>query len=387
MRVGQADNLLPEDDLLGCLKEGEVQLPPLTIPREEVELLRGVRAMDLGTDLQGLLTVRWGERAFRFGVECQRQWTPKSVAEAANAIRRKVQEAPEAIRRKAPRGKIYPLVLVPYLGEDRLAELEGWGVSGIDLCGNGVVVVPSELLVHRTGFPNRYRRPGAIKNVYRKNSSVVARVFLLVPAFDSVQQSHDEIRQRGGKITLATVSKVCSSLDADLVIERTRDEATGARRLRLLQPDKLLDLLAENYTPPEVKRTFTGKGSLPPDELRRLLASWEGRRGGRVVLTGASSVSAYAVMAREPVESFYCSKITDILKSLGDRVRETDRFPNLTLLEARDDFVYFDRRPDLVASPVQAYLELAAGDKREQETAEQVRRAILKSLPRGSVKG
>jgi hypothetical protein len=39
--------------------------------------------------------------------------------------------------------------------------------------------------------------------------------------------------------------------------------------------------------------------------------------------------------------------------------------------------VYFDRRPGLVASPIQAYLELARGDKREKKTADQVRRVIL----------
>ena len=60
-------------------------------------------------------------------------------------------------------------------------KLEAEGVSGIDLCGNGVIVVPDQLLVLRTGFPNRFRWEGTIKNVYRKNSSIVARVFLLVP--------------------------------------------------------------------------------------------------------------------------------------------------------------------------------------------------------------
>src|SRR5262249_27064378 len=144
-------------------------------------------------------------------------------------------------------------------------------VSGIDLCGNGVVIVPPELLVRRTGFPNRYRAEGTIKNVYRKTSSLVARAFLLVPQFPSVKEALAEIRRRGGEVTLATVSKVCKSLEADLVIERGRGEGSVARQLRLLQADKLLDLLAENYAPTEVRRTFRGKSSLPPEELRRRL--------------------------------------------------------------------------------------------------------------------
>ena len=63
-------------------------------------------------------------------------------------------------------------------------------------------------------------------------------------------------------------------------------------------------------------------------------------------------------------------------------LEETSRFPNVELLETDEDFVYFDMRDNLAASPVQTYLELARGDKREQETAEQVRKAILQPLKR-----
>src|SRR5205823_472221 len=92
-----------------------------------------------------------------------------------------------------------------------------------------------------------------------------------------------------------TVSKVCERMEADLVIERSRNKLPAAplstprqpgespeptqvkkpplsRQLRLLQPEKLLDLLADNYTPPEVSRTFRGKCVLTREELRTHLA-------------------------------------------------------------------------------------------------------------------
>jgi hypothetical protein len=152
----------------------------------------------------------------------------------------------------------------------------------------------------------------------------------------------------------------------------------------LLQPEKLLDLLAENYELPTVSRTFRGKCAIPPEELRMRLAVWADRRqnGTRVIPTGASSAEAYADMAREPMQSFYCTDIDEAITSLSSDVRETDRFANVTLLGTRDDFVYFDRRPGLVASPIQTYLELTAGDTRERETAGQVRRVILEQLAR-----
>jgi hypothetical protein len=65
------------------------------------------------------------------------------------------------------------------------------------------------------------------------------------------------------------------------------------------------------------------------------------------------------------------------------RASQTDRFPNLELLETEDETVYFDARQKgdvWWASPVQVYLELMAGDKRDQETAEQVKSCILKNF-------
>jgi hypothetical protein len=62
---------------------------------------------------------------------------------------------------------------------------------------------------------------------------------------------------------------------------------------------------------------------------------------------------------------------------------QSDRFPNLELIETEDETVYFDAwQKDNFwwASPVQVYLELMSGDKRDQETAEQVRSLLLTDL-------
>lgn len=386
-----------ETELLAFLTSGQLQFQPLQVMEVQPEASyvsgRGREVLD------ALLTLRWGDRTYRFVVEAYHLWTPKAVSQ-------KVDQA----QRYARLTGTYPLILVPYLSEEWLLVLEAQGVSGIDLCGNGVIVVPGELLVLRTGFANRFRWPGTIKNVYRKNSSIVARIFLLVPEFGSVQEVLREIQKRGGEITLATVSKVCKSLEEDLVIERSRGRAPvvgsprrrqsgkssqpsrvqpapSVRRTRLLQPEKLLDLLARSYTPPEVRRSFRGKCTLQPEELRKRLDSWKSDSSVKVVLTGARSVEAYAIMAREPMQLFYCTDIEAVLRYLGDGIRETDRFANVTLLETRDNFVYFDRRPGLIASPIQSYLELLAGDKRERETADQVRRVILGPLGQDSQGG
>jgi len=188
-----------------------------------------------------------------------------------------------------------------------------------------------------------------------------------------------EIESRGGKVTQATVSKVCASLDQDLVIERAKGELPRTRSIRLVQPDKLLELLRTNYDPPLVKQRITAKASLAPEDVRREFAAWASGTGERAVLTGSSSASRYAVMARKPIDWFYCSNLDSLLKRLGGRLEQNSRFPNVELAEADDDFVYFDARKDLAASPVHAYLELARGDKREHQTARQVERAVFEN--------
>jgi hypothetical protein len=338
--------VVTKKDLIRLLEEGQVPFPPLVFapPRPLV-------AQEGGTDGDVLLEARWGARAYRFVVACRSLDTPKAIAAAADEARR----ASRLLQAN-------PMIFVPYLSPEQLSALEGQGISGLDLGGNGVLVVPDELLVYRTGFPNRGPRSAPIKNVYRGTSSVVARVFLLKSEHSSVNEVWAEIRQRGGRLTLGTVSKVCRS------------------SLRLLQPDKLLDRLMENYAAPDIGARFVGKAVQSPEELRTALTAWQRETSGRAVLTGACSVDAYAVMAREPVQAFYCSDVKGALNWLGDGVRETPRFANLTLLETTAEFPYFDARPNLTASPAQAYLELTTGDKRDCETADQVRRAVLAGL-------
>jgi hypothetical protein len=309
----------------------------------------------------------WRKKSFRFAAECKRQSSPRAIEAAA-----------EQARQQAEAAKLLPLVVVPFLSAPAIDALEARSVSGIDLCGNGVIIVPGEWYVRRIGSPNPFRAEGAIKNVYRKSSSVVARLFLACPEFGSVQDALEELRRRGGRVTLATVSKVCKRLEDDLIIERKRE---GATSLRLIQPDKLLERLAANYGPPAVLRQISGKvRGIGPDELRAGLHKWARETGNRVALTGTSSVGAYAVMARDGAEEYYCTDAAAAVRALGDRFQPTDRFATVTLTETPVEEVYFDRRDDLTASPVQAFVELSAGDKRDRETADQVRGVILGTL-------
>ena len=74
------------------------------------------------------------------------------------------------------------------------------------------------------------------------------------------------------------------------------------------------------------------------------------------------------------------------LERLQDRLpgNPSDRFPDLELIETDDETVYFDAREQdgfWWGSPVQAYLELSAGDKRDRETAEEIKSFLISPQP------
>ncbi len=82
-------------------------------------------------------------------------------------------------------GRLHPILIMPYLNEDKLHRLEQAGLNGVDLCGNGVVNIPGFAWCFvQGGKPLPFS--ALIKNVYQKNSSMVARVFLDMPRHKSV---------------------------------------------------------------------------------------------------------------------------------------------------------------------------------------------------------
>lgn len=351
-------------EMLDLLRRGRVELPPLSLRLIEAEPQAGATRRS-----DALIEASWRGKKARFLVECKALSTPKAFQAGLNQLK----AAP------LPRGGL-PMLFLPFLGENQLQELEREGISGVDLCGNGVVTVPGAFSVFRTGGKNRFLSSAPIKNIYRRNSSLVARVFLLRSSFTAVQEIRAEINRlnllvsRWGKnpMSLSTVSKALKTLEEDLIISRNET-------IRLMQSDKLLDTLDRNFSPPSVGGKVRLKVAAEGGALQEMLADLSQQLNLPVVATGLSSVSQYATMQRGGVLSVYCPRLEGLLERLGGS-RE-DRFPNLELLETDDETVYFDARPGgslLWASPIQVYLELMAGDKRDRETAEQVRALILK---------
>jgi hypothetical protein len=353
-------------EMIEQLRSGKVSLPPLLF-----RFLEGESEAGGNRRFDALIEASWQDSTARFVVECKALSTPKAFQDGLNLLKTS----------SLPRG-YWPLLFLPFLSERQLQELEREGISGIDLSGNGVVVVPGIFAVFRSGEKNRFSSSAPIKNIYRKNSSMVGRVFLLRSGYKTVQEICAEINRRNilvnrwdkRPMSLSTVSKSLKTLQEDLVVER-KDT------IRLLQPDKLLEKLSENYVPPNIRGRVRLKVSQGGGRIQELLLQQSLALGLPLVAAGISSVGQYAVMQRGDVLSIYCPRLELLLEGLPGS--ESDRFPNLELVETEDETVYFDARQQRDfwwASPLQVYLELMAGDKRDRETAEQVKSFLLKDF-------
>ena len=103
------------------------------------------------------------------------------------------------------------------------------GISWIDLSGN-MPIEASPPSISREQETNKYPDSSPIKNIYKGTSSLVGRALLLKPeGFSSLYEVVNFINARNGTITLATVSKVITSLKKTLV-----DKEKG--KIRVKQP-------------------------------------------------------------------------------------------------------------------------------------------------------
>jgi hypothetical protein len=353
-----------EKDILNALRSGKIQLPPLVIRLLTKEPLLS-RGRSIRPDAE--IEISWNRRRWKFIVEVKASSSPKAFEEAFRAA----QSA-------ATKAKRNPMIVLPYLSSDALARLEETGVSGLDLCGNGIVVVQGELLVIRSGKPNQFPRSEPIRNVYRGDSSYVGRAFLAKPIYQAVGEIVTTIRDKGGSVSFATVSKVLKTLEADLIVERSDDQ------IKLIQPEKLLLQLAENYRPPKVIERFVGKINVEERDIPKILTDAAKRIGSELLITGSASAARYSVLAREPVVAVYCdAPPREVLKASTMQFEETDRFPNIDLTYTNDKLPFFE--PALqngvkYASTLQVYLELMSGDKRQRESAEQVREYLKEKI-------
>lgn len=99
---------------------------------------------------------------------------------------------------------------------------------------------------------------------------------------------------------------------------------------------------------------------------------------GGIAVAGRGEATYVSFPGAEETLAVYTSDL-EALDACGEQVGKRG-FADVELLETEDELVFFDRRRlggFIWTSPLQTYLELASGGKRERETAEQMREDLL----------
>lgn len=183
------------------------------------------------------------------------------------------------------------------------------------------------------------------------------------------------IEKAGAKISLGTVSKVISSLEAELIVSKKDG-------IRLVQPETLLDRLAGEYEPkaPLVRMRGRFRDDAAGRSERQLLlqraTAWAADAGVRFVLAGQTR---YAKSSSSDAYPPFC---TDDASALARQFgfEEASRWADAEIRGTRDPLVYFDARQIegvTWQSPLQTYLDMMQGGKRERELATAVRAQLL----------
>lgn len=320
------------------------------------------------------LRIGWQGHEFPFFVEIQQSSSPKTIHDAVSRL----ADMAAVFRPANPDAN--PLLMIPYVSEPVLDILGGTGVSVIDGSGNYFLQSPN-LLAVRLDQPKRFRDDRGIKNPYKGDSSIVARVLLLDPSgFESnsaLLQRISETFPNGledlSAVAPSTVSKALSTLEEDLLVDRS------AGSIKVLQPGLLLDRLAKNYQPPDALEEYEVRIEGEREQIARFLDSVCGRL--RWMWSGESSAERYTPTTPPQRFTVYTKSITDYEQLVES---EAPRFANCCLIVPAKKYVFAgkDMNNDVPrqnwASRLETYLDLSRLDKRERELAEPIRRSILK---------
>ncbi|MEO8268517.1 MAG: hypothetical protein ABI557_02280 [Aureliella sp.] len=351
-----AENTKIDDQfMLDRLRPGAPLLPPLVI--------RGA-AQQYDRTIDALIDVSFAadNATERFTVECNTRSTPE-------VFRKAIHQASE----NAQRLDCYPMIFLPYLSPSRLDELEALAVSGIDLCGNGIVYVPNHMCVLRTGHRNLYPDSRPLANPYRGRSALVARMLITHRQWDTLSELTEAIEKQSQLkgLSLSQVSKAISASVEEMIV--TKEGNT----IKLTDPVRLLDNLGKGWRPrpPRRQRNYRSLDGKPKlSELSRSnKLAWS--------LTGESSATRYCTIVQGGPVRVAVSDLKLAESLLPLTAESVPSFSDIVLIETKDDEYFFANERDdegiRYAGRIQTWLELNNGDARQRETAKDLYQAII----------
>ena len=352
---------MSEWDMVDRLQVGEPVLRPLIAKsvEREVRVPTGFRV-----DARLVLALPETSESYTFILEAKSRSAPQLV-----------QNAVTQAKGACGPGEL-PMIQVPYLSPERIEELEKEGISAIDLCGNGVVIVPGKVYVSRSGQPNLFPETRPLNNPYRGRSAMVARMLLQQPEWSSLSSLAEDIAKFGAKLSLAQVSKTVQALEEDMILTKE------SGNIRLQNALLLLDKLGAAWKEPKSKAKQALR--LPPGKSFALVFSNSEQL--KWALTGSSSVTRYTMFAQAGPRRIAVNSLPLALELLGVSDPVPANYADVELMETEEEGYFFANQIDedgmRWASLLQTWLELQSGDGRQQDAASELRLRILNQIKR-----
>jgi len=347
---------ITEYDLLSRLEPGSKLLAPLVVKKKIT--------LDSKDRADARVELAWGDEleTASFVIEVKSQSTPLVIQSALTQARAMVI------------GNEQPMILVPYLSPERLIELEKEKVSGVDLCGNGIVLVPGRLTVMRTGNPNLYPESRPLNNPYRGRSAMVARMLLTRQFWSSLKELLAAIQQAGTDLSLSQASKAVQAIEDDLIVIK------NGGTIKLREPMLLLDKLGAEWRKPLIR----GRQAVRMPSGMDFAGILSSNPRLKWAVTGESSVNQYAMFSQGGPMRIAVSSLPLASTLLNGIPESVPNFADVELIESEEAGFYFDNKVDgknlRWASKLQAWLELQAGDARQQDAARDIKTQILKDV-------
>ena len=184
------------------------------------------------------------------------------------------------------------------------------------------------------------------------------------------------IREAGADLSLAQASKAIRALEEELIVRKL------GGTIKLQEPMHLLDKLGSEWRNPIVRRQAV--------RLSEDVELWARRLSSNTTLrwavTGESSASRYVVFSQGGPRRIAVSDLPRAASLLGGVPESVPNFADVELLQTEEPGFFFqtvaDDRGIKWASRLQTWLELQAGDARQQEAARDVRGQILQGAAR-----
>ncbi|MEO6907622.1 MAG: hypothetical protein ABI210_07000, partial [Abditibacteriaceae bacterium] len=176
----------------------------------------------------------------------------------------------------------------------------------------------------------------------------------------------------GGKLSMPQASKAINALRDDLLLSKK------GSAIKLVEPLRLLDKLGKAWRDPKVRSRRSLR--LPPE------LNWPSALSSDSTLlwavTGASSVNRYAAFSEAGPFRVAVSSMATALENLDGKPEPVPSFADIELVESDEPGFYFQNEVDdkgiRWTSRLQTWLELQAGDARQQDAGRDIRKQILK---------